>query len=313
MTIQGNEIAAAKDRALTSNTAQNVRNQLMSLESNRAHVRTRWIWELLQNARDAGTDLDGELEIYVKLDANRVVFSHNGSPFTIDQIMHLIYHGSTKVEDEAAIGQYGSGFLTTHLLSPEIDISGALEDGRTFNFRLKREFGSPEALTESMNGAVTAFEASLSDAAPSGTVATEFAYPLDDGAIEVAQAGIQALRECAPFIVVFNREFSGIRMEYLGEVAMFRKSGLTPLMEIGLELTEVIETSNSTETVHSYLAAHGEKTSIAIPCADMNGARVCLPMGNVPRLFLGFPLIGTENFSFPRGCQQFPFRAHAGT
>ena len=308
MTIQGNEIAAAKDRALTANTAQSVRNQLMTLESSRAHVRTRWIWELLQNARDAGANLDGELDVKVALDQNRVAFSHNGSPFTIDQIMHLIYHGSTKVEDELTIGQYGSGFLATHLLSPEIDISGVLEDGRTFNFRLKREIGSPEELTESMNAAVIAFEASLSDAETSGTVATEFSYPLDDAAIEVAQAGIEALCECAPFIVVFNREFSGIQIDFFGDVTLFRKSGTTRLAGNGLEMIEVTETSNRPDRSLSYLAAHGEKTSIAIPIADMDGVRMCLPTVNVPRLFLGFPLIGTENFSFPVVVNSFHFR-----
>ncbi len=308
MTIHGSEIAAAKDRALTANTAQSVRNQLMTLESSRAHVRTRWIWELLQNARDAGANRDGELDVKVALDQNRVVFSHNGSPFTIDQIMHLIYHGSTKVEDELTIGQYGSGFLATHLLSPEIDISGVLEDGRTFSFQLEREIGSPEELTESMNAAVIAFEASLSDAEASGTAATVFSYPLDGDAIDVAQAGIEALRECAPFIVVFNREFLGIQIDFFGDVTLFRKSGTIPLAENGFEMIEVAETSNRTDRSVSYLAAHGEKTSIAIPVADLDGVRTCMPIVNVPRLFLGFPLIGTENFSFPVVINSFHFR-----
>ena len=308
MTIQGNEIAAAKDRALTANTAQSVRNQLMTLESSRAHVRTRWIWELLQNARDAGANLDGELDVKVALYQDRVAFSHNGSPFTIDQIMHLIYHGSTKVEDELTIGQYGSGFLATHLLSPAIHISGVLEDGRSFSFQLKRQIGSPEELTESMNAAVTAFEASLSDAEATGTAATVFSYPLDGDAIEVAKAGIEALRDCAPFIVVFNREFLGITIDFFGDVTLFQKSGTTPLAKNGLEMIEVVEISERTNRSLSYLAAHGEKATIAIPSADMGGVAMCLPTGKVPRLFLGFPLIGTENFSFPVVINSFHFR-----
>ena len=44
-----------RTRVLTDNTAQGVLNHLKTLNSNRAHVRTRWVWELLQNARDAAS------------------------------------------------------------------------------------------------------------------------------------------------------------------------------------------------------------------------------------------------------------------
>ncbi len=42
----------AKIRTLASNTAQGVHKHLRTLESNRSRVLPRWIWELLQNARD---------------------------------------------------------------------------------------------------------------------------------------------------------------------------------------------------------------------------------------------------------------------
>ena len=107
---------------LTENTAQSVLNNLKALMSNQAHARTRWVWELLQNARDAGADV-----VSVKHDEDKVVFRHDGASFTTKEIGHLIYHGSTKAENPETIGQYGSGFLTTHLLSPEIRVSGRLE------------------------------------------------------------------------------------------------------------------------------------------------------------------------------------------
>ena len=71
----------------------------------------------------------------------------------MEEVAHLIYHGSTKLEDEKTIGQYGSGFLTTHLLSPAIDVSGQLNDTRPFQFRLKREISSTKALSDSMDEA----------------------------------------------------------------------------------------------------------------------------------------------------------------
>ena len=35
----------------------------------------------------------------------------------------------------------------------------------------------------------------------------------------------------------------------------------------------------------------------------------CLPIVDIPRLFLGFPLVGTENFSFPAVINSFQFTA----
>ena len=307
MTTKENEVANATRRVLTDNTAQSVLNHLKTLESNRAHVRTRWIWELLQNARDAATNSCTELVASVELDDNQVVFRHNGGHFTLDDVLHLIYQGSTKVENEQTIGQYGSGFLTTHLLSPEIDISGLLEDGRNFNFRLRREIGSPAALSASMRHAAAAFEASLSDASHAGPFTTEFRYPLRGDALEVVQEGIAALRQCAPFVVVFNPEFSSISIGGSGDDVRFGVIGRTQLDQDGLERVEVAETAYGVTKTLEYLAAHGEKSSIAIPVDPVDDGMVCLPVGNVPRLSLGFPLIGTENFSFPAVINSFRF------
>ena len=115
MRTEQSEFAEIRNRVLTDNTAQSVLNHLKALESNRAHVLTRWVWELLQNARDASANSDTELVASIEQTEGEVVFRHNGGNFKPEEIIHLIYHGSTKVESEETIGQYGSGFLTTHL------------------------------------------------------------------------------------------------------------------------------------------------------------------------------------------------------
>lgn len=117
-----------KNSVLTDNTAQSVYKHLRELESNRAHVVSSWIWELLQNARDAAPE-DGQLMASVERRSDTITFFHNGRGFRETEIAHLIYHGSTKSSDDASLGQFGSGFLTTHLLSPKIAVAGYLEDG----------------------------------------------------------------------------------------------------------------------------------------------------------------------------------------
>ena len=162
-----------KNNALTVNSAQTVRNRLREMESKRAHVLTRWVWELLQNARDAAVHgTEGNLVASIEQNHTELVFKHNGTDFTKDQIAHVIYHGSTKTESTESIGQYGTGFLSTHLLSPEINVSGWLDDGKKFDFNLKREVSSDSELSESMDRAYDAFWNSLSDLSPSDDFTT---------------------------------------------------------------------------------------------------------------------------------------------
>ena len=307
MTSQDNEFTGIITRALTENTAQSVLNHLTALESNRAHVRTRWVWELLQNARDACTNTDTQLVAAIEHSEGEVVFRHNGGNFKREEIIHLIYHGSTKVESEETLGRYGSGFLTTHLLSPEIGVSGQLDDGRTFSFQLKRELGSVDALINAIQSATNSLLRSLSPGASLEPFSTEFRYPLREDSSDVVVEGIATLLQCAPYVVAFNREFSEIRIDSSGNTVEFKVMERSPLNQAGLERVTVSESHNNDRTDRQYLVSQGENASIAVPVEKVDDGYTCLPLGDLPRLFLGFPLIGTEHFSFPAAVNSFRF------
>ena len=307
MTTGQDEWDDIRTQVLTDNTAQSVLNHLKVLESNRAHVRTRWVWELLQNARDASADTDAELVASIKQSENDVVFRHNGGKFKREEIIHLIYHGSTKVESEETLGQYGSGFLTTHLLSSEIGVSGQLEDDRRFSFTLKREVGSVDALSSSMQLAERDFVDSLCAMQRADLFTTEFRYPLRGDASDVVAEGIAKLKQCIPFVVVFNREFSKVSIESPSDLVEFKVIERIPLQQADLEQVTVSESNGGKTMYHHYLTGQGERSSVAIPLEAVDGGHSCLPIGAVPRLFLGFPLIGTEHFSFPGVINSFHF------
>ena len=307
MTTERKEFDEIVTDVLAENTAQSVLNHLKELESNRAHVLTRWVWELLQNARDALANSDTELVASIEQSEDEVVFRHNGSNFKLEEIAHLIYHGSTKVESEESIGQYGSGFLTTHLLSPEINVAGQVEGGRRFDFRLRREVASVSELSESMKKAVDDFQTSLSSAPATDDFTTTFRYPLRGDAIDVVEEGIATLKQCAPFVVAFNREFSEISIKSPDGTVGFNVVERAPLKQDGLEQVTVSETENGNQKVRQYILAHGNGVSIAIPMESSAEGHACLPVGDIPKLFLGFPLVGTENFSFPAVINSFRF------
>ena len=80
-----------KTQILASNTAQGVHKYLRTLESNRSRVLPRWIWELLQNARDVSAR-NASLVASVEVHDGVLTFCHNGRGFEPDEITHLIYY-----------------------------------------------------------------------------------------------------------------------------------------------------------------------------------------------------------------------------
>ena len=299
-----------KEKTLTESNAQGVFKYLNELESNRARMSSRWIWELLQNARDAAAGKSTSLTASVEHQEGELTFLHNGSGFTCDQISRLIYHGSTKFELEGTIGQFGSGFLTTHLLSSKIDVSGFLNDGQSFKFRLERETRSIQSLVALMDKAWKNFNPSnnpLTVAMPPGFT-TRFAYPIGGNAVEAVKQGIATLKQCAPFVVVFNPEFSAVNIKSISGSASFKVMERKPLDQNGMQLVTVAETfDNETQRERKYLLAAGEKSTVTFSLESGGSDNVCLPAGKTPRLFLGFPLVGTENFSFPAVINSFRF------
>ena len=302
----GKEIKQIFIDVVRDNTAQAVFHKLKELYSSRNFVITRWVWELLQNARDAAVANTG-LVASIEHNEGEIIFRHDGANFKIDEIGHLIYHGSTKIEDTETIGQYGSGFLATHLLSPEIEISGHLDDGRHFQFKLKREGNSVSGLSDSMDQAERDFIHSLSAETATGDFTTRFRYQLKDDAVEAANEGIAALKSCAPFVVVFNQEFSSININSSSETVRFEEVERTSLEYNGLQRVTVSESKDGVSTEKNYVLAQRGKTSVAVPLATGDEIE-CLRVGEeVPKLFLGFPLIGTEDFSFPAVINSFDF------
>ena len=113
-----------KNFILVENTAQTVFKYLDHLKDSRPNLGTRWIWELLQNARDVA--LPQGVTVSIDASDSCLILKHTGRPFRNREVAHLIYHGSTKAKEEGDLGRFGSGFLSTHLLSPVVRVRGVL-------------------------------------------------------------------------------------------------------------------------------------------------------------------------------------------
>ena len=86
-----------RERQLDYNRAiaQKIRNRLQQLENANDNDKKRWVWELLQNAKDTVKDRKVDIEIVVN--ENYIEFKHNGGYFNARNITNLIHQISSKV------------------------------------------------------------------------------------------------------------------------------------------------------------------------------------------------------------------------
>ena len=107
----------------------------------------RWAWELLQNAKDSVADDAREVNVALVFDNTKVSFMHNGNHFTEHDIRGLINQISSKEVEEGQksnrVGRFGTGFITTHLLSKVVHVKGIVQtqnnEFHKFEFPLDRE------------------------------------------------------------------------------------------------------------------------------------------------------------------------------
>jgi hypothetical protein len=286
-----------KDRVIVENNAQTIFDHIKSLENDPKN-RQRWIWELLQNAQDASNSSPVDIEI--SWDGKNLSFSHDGEPFTEDDITHLIFHGSSKKEQEGKTGKFGTGFMTTHLLSKLVRIEGDISDGRSFNFILNRSGETPKDTAITLNQSWEDFKKSIKQQSPIKT--TKFSY-LDltvDGTLTVENVLAQS-ELLVPSVLAFATNIKRLIINHGSGTDIFEKE-ISPDNIAKLSLRK----NNSSNKKYFQLFIHSlpdEKGKLALPL-DNDGLIESLDK-EIPRLFITFPLIGTEK-AFP-----LPFLIHS--
>ena len=106
-----------------------VGNRLNELDSPSDEDRRRWIWELVQNAKDSIVNDNDRASVTIELNVTGdvVEFKHNGAPFSAKSRLGLMYQYSKEKDkrgDEGSTGRFGTGFMTTHCLSRKVDVWG---------------------------------------------------------------------------------------------------------------------------------------------------------------------------------------------
>lgn len=289
----------ADQKALVENNAQEIFNALDELENNRNVYQERWIWELIQNALDSKAEKQN-IDIEIDLENNILRFRHNGRPFELDEVFHLIRHGSTKKDAQRYKGKFGTGFFSTHLLSKKVNVNSAVNlDGlrKDFTITMDRN-GSADEIKSHTEKCISDFRTSLENNSKNKNESTEYEYNLDQNAYDTAKNGIDALRRTAPLIFAFNSGLQGIKVNVEGNVTRFGRRNSQDsnngLLEDNIE--ENTNSSSSTITVYSIVK---DGTQVALLLGKEGNKKKILNLDNIPKFFLYFPMFDTVNMPFP--------------
>lgn len=277
--------------------------------SNNEDSAKRWIWELCQNAKDV-CNYTGKVKICINFDEDnqKITFRHNGKAFSMANIMSLINQSSSKDRNDGSereSGKFGTGFITTHLLSEIVNISGILEtDGSVyskFRITLDRTGHDKREIVESMERAVGELQECIAvdaDEFDMNEYNTIFEYELNEDSMEVARDGLENLKVSAPFVLAMLRDIEEITIENTGEKYRFGQE-----IEYELEnttLSEIIYESDGLLQKIYILNLSEDSVAVLIALEYQDACIRIMPFSEQQsKLFCDFPLIGTEDFPFP--------------
>lgn len=277
----------------------------------------RAIWELFQNARDlAKTNANGEKIAYIKiqLTADEFIFSHQGKPFTHDSFSSLVKQVSShEKEDNDSVGQYGTGFLTTHAFGKKIKIVGSLDmedaaPGKFVNiddFIIDRTYDDIPQFIEKMANQLLKID-SFADAEQVEYCRewTELHYQLDsaEGAALKAKDGIRAAIKVMPYVMTINSSLLDVVIIDENNTISFSKSVLPDENSLKVMSIEVNENGDLFYKKIYYLQSDDCLDIVILPLKDSNSGE---SLANIAKLFVYFPLLGTESFGM-----DFIFHSH---
>lgn len=300
-------------------TADKVIQILDGVRDEAKKSRRRWIWELLQNAKDVPNTF-GRVSIEIELSENELCFRHNGDPFRIDNLTGLIQQVSSKPSDssdEETTGKFGTGFISTHLLSDIIRVKGVVqepdESPKKVEIILDRSGETSEELMPAIQEALDLVDQIDDDTIfpPYTTFAqnrveslkhTEFIYALEsEDARKAAQVGVEDLKVTLPLTLAFIPKLKEVRVvnEVSGEDTTYRCTIGTETNSISEVEVAIYDNKSQTSKVRSFLIYTKDNIALAAEVDSFQSSNLIKPDKQQPLIYRDFPLIGTESFHWP--------------
>lgn len=283
--------------------ASKIHQKLSQLrESGDERLSRRWIWELIQNARDCANP---EVKINIAHDNNLLRFSHSGKAFDYKNLMSLVTQISSKESsNEDTTGKFGTGFVTTHLLSEKVTIEGIYDNGTTnksnFKFILDRSGTDIHEIKtqvidclENLKNIEMNLDENSNDLGEGLT--TSFIYNLQNTVKSALNEGKDDFEKTVFYVLAFNKSIRSI--QYNGVV--YEKEENEKQIDDQVKVVYVVRKIENSKTVKKILLAQNNDIEIAVEIEINEGKVTVKPFEkNIPKLFCRFPLVGTESY-FP--------------
>lgn len=296
-----------------SDLKQHADKMLRDFEKFNDFSSNRAIWELVQNA----CDLTTHCEILIDYRENKLSFTHNGKPFDTKSLISLIKQVSGKYgnqEDIPEVGKYGTGFLTTHTFGRKFIINSFLDTGSYFipikNFEVDRSPKTWELLSDKISDQkkrvydILKNESSVEH--PGGK--TTFTYlPESPKEFEYIKKSINDLDDYIPLVFTIN--------DRLKKVTIIDENGLST--NYVFQSKKTVENNNGINLFQTVINKNEEELHVYSIVETEDEIEVILPINkekkvfkfgeNIARLFLYYPLIGSNNFgiNFIVNCKNF--------
>lgn len=298
------EVYKGKTLDAATNTIWDELNKIRkSGVESKSKSRRRWIWELIQNACDCGVR-DKAIEIKISFDGKNILeFEHDGEGFTEGNLVDLVTQiSSKKSSEEEQTGQFGTGFISTHLLAEKIMIeSYLLENEQKFNFMIDRTAQDYKLLKEAIATNLDEIDLiSKKNGTSSINKSTKFTYNLYDSenyedSLQAVNEGIEGLLENIPFLLSFNNNIGSI----VCNDQTFTSNTTWVSENKAIRNVEFL-VNNVAKKIQLYERSFGQH-KLAFLYSNFSNNNVSIePLDRlVSKIYCKFPLIGTESFPFP--------------
>ena len=294
-------------------TADKIKQILSKVLNDPSQSAKRWVWELMQNAKDV-KNIFGQVSIQIELFEDKLVFSHNGDPFKISNITGLIQQVSSKDSgnaDEEVTGKFGTGFIATHLLSDIITVNGVVDhksEHRTFEVVLDRSGRTSEELLPKIEKALEKIREIDTDSSfiirsnydslrVENHLDTSFTYELlNDEKKQAAIDGVEDLANTLPLTLVNVPKIKNVRiMDHTSNTDMVYER--QDVEDDGCIRKSKIEVDNL--LTQYFITYYTDELSLSVQVSDFDSLELIENFGKIPNLYRDFPLIGSDKFYFP--------------
>lgn len=217
----------ARDEIFYQMYIANVAKRLRDLNAPSDIDKKRWVWELIQNAKDtiASDPNRNEINVRIEIDRDIVKFKHDGAPFTAKARYGLLYKYSDGKENQESTGRFGTGFLTTHCLSKIVTIESNMYSNKEctelcgFEVTMYRDGLIPSELIEGlkkMRASEKFFKQTFDW--------TTFTYHINsDSGRTAVKLGVQNFHENIAPTMLFCKELSSIELNDNGNITKIKK------------------------------------------------------------------------------------------